>query len=698
MSTSLIYKEYLTGNIVKNFLKKGTIPTKKDVEIELEAKIAENPFLDRPFINKSKYYIEEKEVSSASKINTSMDLIESDLTVIYRSLVSQAKKVTDSYDVIGSELNSIEKKIKRLEDKVQGLLLVGRNIDGYKDYLSDNFVNNDKTDLVNTSCFVDNAAGIVTLPLEGQSRIPLDLDESDVQFNVVTRDQLQSVTLAPGSTKLNAFKDENLIWSQKVNMARGAGRVTAELIFRINNTSSSVSKILLKPASSEEGSISTAILQYSDDGLNWSNVDGEGTLRIIEDTSFNFSPVKANYWKIIFNKSGYDEFLGGAYIYEFGLKSVQMYGASYEDIAGTLYSKALRTDSSQSFNRVSLKVCEHLPENTDIKYRLAALTAAERIEYNLGNIGLNDLNFVSIDPLDRDVRSNQIIIDFSRLDPMTGISSTYSMDDGIDFRYRSNFSKAINYSLPTSVIKEETKVLRNTGDNALDSGSNTSVKVNRISNGWGFDGINYSCELYISENSGKIIDFGPNEIELDNAKTNGRTFLSKGFHKFKTHKDSWREFAPQDITSSTSENPDVLYPFNHKFLIEGLGDSLYGIDLIGDLGGATRKEIIDPDGVYIQPERYWEKTIESLSIYDFIENVEEDNTDIFSIIKDFNGTERIIIKHDPEPGLLDEEKLAIITKTANSDLFESIILKAELTSENSEVTPILQDYLIRLGY
>jgi len=623
-----------------------------------------------------------------------------DLSVAYTAMTEQALEVTATYDSVTSEFKAIEKRIRALEESSRNLLVVAQDIEGYFDFVSDTFSNKEKVDENQSDIFVDNKVGIVTLEPLAHSRIPMPVIDSDLQFNVITRDQLQAITLAPNSVITNAFSDQESVWIQRVEMRRGVGSVTASLIVRMPDSSAEVSKIIYKPGVSDEGNISTVTVQYSDDGLNWFNVDGNGTARLIGDTTLMFAPVAATYWKFIYNKAGYDEFRGDKYIYEFGAKSIQMYGVEYKTkknkLTGTLISKPLTSPNGTEFNRVSLKVCESLPSGTGINYYIAALTESELADYNSGALTLGALNFNNIDPIDREDPVNALVINFANVNEQTGFSTQYIKDPGISFRYENDFNTLLNYTVPVNIVKEELKVLRNAGDNSEDGGSNTPVKVKLVDHGWAFDGTYYSSEFYIEEDSGRVIDFGEESLEIDGFSTSGQVTLAKGFHRIKTHKRNWRGISPLAIT--TTDNPDILYPYNHKYLIEGIGVTLYGDDMTVLVGGESKKDIVDPDGIYLGAARYWETTLEELTVFDFNQNIEDDNYDVFAFTKDFNGDDRIMVKDSPEPGLLTNEKLAIITRAVSGDLHKGIILKAELSSDDPKVTPILDEYIIRLGF
>jgi len=700
VTVSRIYKNFLVQDIIRESLRQGQVLTKGEIDAELERITASNPDLSEPFTQRSAYKTEEGESLSSDKMNTLTQIMLNDLSVAYSAMTEQALEVTATYDSVTSEFKAIEKRIKELEENTQNLLIVAKNVEGYFDYISDTFSNKDKTDINKSTAFVDNKVGIVTLEPKAHSRISMPVITSDLQFNVITREQLQAITLAPNSVITDAFSDQENIWIQRVEMLRGIGAVTADLIVRMPDTSAEISKIIYKPAVSDEGNISTVTVQYSDDGLNWFNVEGTGTERLIGDVTLIFTPVTAAFWKFVFNKAGYDEFRGDRYIYEFGARSIQMYGVEYKSkknkLEGTLVSKALTGIDETIFNRISLRACESTPTGTTINYFVAALTEPEIADYNSGALSIDALNFNRIDPIEREDPINPIVIDFANVDELTGVQSSYVKNQGLPFRYESDFNTLVDYTVPSNIVREELQVLRNVGDNTEDAGGNSPVKVKLVDHGWSFDGTFYSCNIYVEADSGRVIDFGPESIDVDNFSTSGQVTLAKGFHRIRTHKKNWRGIEPALMT--TTDNPDILYPYNHKYLIEGMGETLYGDDMTVLISGETKQSIVDPDGVYIGASRYWEKTLEELTIFDFTQNVDDDNYDIFGFVKDFNGDDRIMVKDSLEPGLLTSEKLAIITRAVSGDLHKGIILKAELSSEDPKVTPVLDEYIIRLGF
>lgn len=688
------YKAFLEQQAIKEFLVEGHIPTRPEIDARIEELDRINPGFQSPFTQPSIYKLSESESSSATKTNSTMLSVYNDLSIIYKSLVDQASTVTDTFDSVTSQLSLIKKRTAILQEKASNLLFMANNSEGGLDFVSDAFNNKDKIDDRLTDALVDTGAGVVTLSAKKFSRVSLELSSSDVQFNVLTRDDYLSDSLAPGSSLLNAFSDTNSIWSQRVKMKRGVGSVSCELILRLPVANTSINKIAISPSSSDEGNIQTVSIQYSTDGLNWLMPSGQSDGRLEGDLSLVFNNTTATYWKFIFNKAGYDEYANGNYTYEFGAKTIQLYGVEYSNkqsnLESLLVSNALLPESGKLFNKVSLSVCELVPSDCSIKYSIAGLSEAQLADYQSGTIDVGDLSFISIDPLERKTKASQSIIDFSKVDLETGHDSVVMLDSMVDFRYKDRSNLALDYTVPGSVLQDQIKILRNVGYNTYD---NPILQMDR---GWLFDGTSYSCKFYVAEESGRIIDLGNTMAFIDKSRVTGRVNLSKGYHSFETSKENWRKIDPTSISDLT--NPDVLYPYNHKYLIEGIEDILYGDDLTVEVLGTAKRLIIDPDQVYQRIGTYWSRTLEKITIFDFVSNVDIKNYDVFSITKDSSGNDILVVKHNDEPGLMVDETFAIITRSVNGDLCKAVILKALLKTQDSKQTPMLDEYIIKLGY
>lgn len=688
------YRKFLQEKIIKDYLISGVIPTKPQIDRQISQIEKDNKGLNQPFTNESQYTIEEYENSSAKKINETFNILYDDLSVVYACLIDQASLVTNIFDSVNSEISLLKKKASELEEKAAALLFFAPDSAGSLDFVSDYFQNKNKIDLAKTTCLVDASSARVTLPVNQFSRISLSLLPEDVQFSVITRADYVSDSLAPNSELLNAFNDLEKTWLQRVAMKRGTGSVTAELILRIPQGPVEVNRIIFSPASSDEGNIATVTVQYSQDGLSWSNLAGENSARLIGEATIAFESVKAGFWKFIFNKAGYDEYRKDVYTYEFGMKSIQLYGVEYsnkqKETVGTLVTKPLIPESKLEFNKVSLSVCEVLPKGSRINYYIAGLSEQEFQNYTNGVTGLNDLAFIAIDPQERKDKTNLSFIDFAKTNPETGFNTPVQINTAIDFKNKTLNDFALNYQISETIIRNQLKVLRNIGSNA------TVQTVLGFDTGWILEGSFYKTNFYIDKEAGVEVNLGETQATIDGSVATGRITLAAGYHTFSTHRDNWRKISIQEIQNGSIADP--LYPYNHKYIIEGISQTLYGQNLNITLGGKSYWDIIDPDRIYSGADVYWSQTLSPINFFEFCSNTARDNYLVYSTAKDFNGIERIFVKQSVEPGLMTHENFAIITRSVNGDLRKALILKADFFTDDPKLTPILDEYVIKLGY
>src|SRR5690606_4585130 len=183
-------------------------------------------------------------------------------------------------------------------------------------------------------------------------------------------------------------------------------------------------------------------------------------------------------------------------------------------------------------------------------------------------------------------------------------------------------------SIPPSAITEETLVLRNVGDNEDSNSPPVPIRVKDIDNGWGFDGREYFCSFYIEGDSGIILDFGSTSAFVDGIRVTGLVNVTSGYHNFRTSKENWRTIDPNGIPA-TLESTDPIYPYNHKYMIEGIKSFLYGVDLSDLFMGEPRGELIDPDDVYQGVSLYWERTLEKVTDFDYVNNISASNYNVY---------------------------------------------------------------------
>lgn len=90
--------------------------------------------------------------------------------------------------------------------------------------------------------------------------------------------------------------------------------------------------------------------------------------------------------------------------------------------------------------------------------------------------------------------------------------------------------------------------------------------------GWEFDQEYYSCIIEINQPEGRYFDFGNRKCYVNEREVEGKIFIPYGEHSFKTSKENWNYLDVEEkkvLTESQLKKVDKLYPFNHKYVIEG---------------------------------------------------------------------------------------------------------------------------------
>lgn len=196
--------------------------------------------------------------------------------------------------------------------------------------------------------------------------------------------------------------------------------------------------------------------------------------------------------------------------------------------------------------------------------------------------------------------------------------------------------------------------------------------------GWTYEEGYYKTNIECTSVEGFYIDFGSRSCFINNQKVNGKTFISFGKHEFKTSKENWSHINNETNISSLKElkEKDKLYPFNHKYLIEGFN---YKIDFRGNKKYKKKLEIFSFD-------------LEEKSNLKFkIEN------DLSSFtIKEVEENLYLIVKCKEDSG---EEKIEEYNiKYRKNDLINNnkLYIKAILRSSNKKVTPKIDQIQVRL--
>ena len=630
-------------------------------------------------------------------------------------------------------------KAKRLEYDVDTLLLLQNDTAGYFAHVNDAFADLNKIDMNVTTAKIDIRETAVILnpyrefPLDasGGTRIDLShLTTYDLTFSLLSSTPTGMVT--PGDTvPINALKSPTVDGYSWVGTAiqSKSGSVTAELKIRVNAVEEvDISRIIYDWGIQTAGGSTTITCQWSTDGYQWYMVDEPSPTKSLDGgTAIWIFPSTSVKWiKFIIIKNNYDVEVGGTFEYDFGARSIRLYGHSYGtetgDILQTLPQEALDAEGEPViFTTASLDTCEqvHLDDNgTKITNILYYLSASEDKEtwtqwIQVSPSSREDPQYPSailfggvkqLDNIDFSADDASLYKPFDTSLSITSLTRAFSW--GVSWEEETlnylgyNF-KASDYAVVNTAILLESL----TGDvlnpnyvaNSVEVWRNIfnpddlTLQVRGYNAGWGFENNEYYCAFFVANSDGIILDFGDTTCVVDGVFQTGETRVYRGVHVFRTDASNWVDFSDQYsgiINDEGLKNTDPLYPYNHKMILEGFpylevatgfeGERVYnGVDIVAQFY-STRTSSFD-----------LENNIglgDSLRYFAFVKSV---GTDAIP-------NSAILLRRDISyPDYANE--LCRITWRLGEGSFRYLKLKAELTTIDSGRSPLLSSYRVKVG-
>lgn len=720
------YVKLLAPSIVESMLRDRVTPTAGEFNRRLTA-LTEANDLTKPLFNAEDYTVEWRETSSVTKWNDANALIQQDLDVLYKHLMVISDQSMQNFSRWRLEASLLEKRLDELSERLITLLLITRDTAGYFNFMQDNIVNLGKIDLENTTAHINLNQGIVTLGTSNVGATKIDtsqLQNTDVRFAVLSKNKWVSTASPSQSQLIYAVNDENNYWQAGVRMS-DVGAVTVELKVDLKEVHD-ISRIDIDLHQSNTSSAVEVMPLLSTDNHNYSQLPIASFKKSgVDKLTFLFASQSARYVKLVMTKRGHDYVDKKQYVYEFGMDQLGFYQEGFaEDTEAVFMSQPLSVNDvfgqAQNFSRAVLEVCEEVPDGTQIDYYIAAGDSAEALAIST----TAEPNFVAIDPLGRPDGINPKVLDFGDIATisLSGVnvsyhptatsgtfqlpSQTYQLITGIigtTAVVSSGDASAIRYAFNQTqdvILSHTVGSGVQIAEGSLELWRNTSrfgqvdSQVRGVRAGWGYEEPYYKTTGYVENRAGTDIDFGGNPVMIDGVSVTGKVTLEYGRHTIWVHEDNWKEveFGAANVNELATLDP--LYPYNHRYLIEGYP---YG-------------EGWPDEKIYLGFDIVAQYFMRETSVFDMLHNVPADGYEYFARdieVPDpdalLDGTPQakgattvFLVKSDIDEGDLINEDFLLRFKAVNSQVTH-VRLKAVLSTEDSEIAPYLDSYRIKVS-
>jgi len=724
MSLVSTYKGYILEQLMLEYLRDGIIPTSEQLEEDLEAYTLQHPNLEEPRSKTTDFSVERGTSSSASHIQNIAEIVSQDVGVVTREIHNTTTKSATFYDRWSNEVKRLYGMAKKLEQRVDSLLLLNAETVGFFAFVGDVFSDMNKVDTANTTARINLYEASVSIDparselSDGSGGTLIDLSamtENDVSFVPLSkRPGVVYFTTNDGNSLSNIFKTDDSTWVGKV-VANTTGEIVCELKAKLSSTEDlEVSKVSLQFTGPTTTSRSTVSLQYSTDGYVWNLVPAVDSTKVLtRNMAWTFPKSSLRWVKLIFRKPAPDN---PENEYIFSASHMRIYGDIFDTSTGaTLISNALQAINTQGnpikFSLLALDVCTELPTDTSISY---AISASKDNSTWTDWIGISPsdqeevLNPKIINLGGVDWKNNQSEDNTTKLDTtvtlgtrgqmkLTQNFSNSSITGLTGYRFKDNSFAAINIAILISPdqdpnpIAASTVVWRNIRyKNITDYPDILTVRSNP--RGWGIDGENYTCFFEVISSDGIVLDFGDRECVLNGATTKGVVKVPSGIYKFSTNAINWYDIASDIaglrnaavLTEEELKSIDPLYPHNHKLVIEGF---LYSDSYIGE-------QVYR--GTDISAEFYAKK----VSLFDLENNINDySNFAVRGVGNETNPTLAIITNFNASNPDSSNELFLVKWRSGTTDasMYSYVKLKAVLQTQDTSVSPLITSYRIKLG-
>jgi len=168
MNISTIQKRRFLENIYKLYYSNGVKPTEQQIL---------NAFSDYFSVNKAGFPLDIDYAALNGTSKTNVDILNElminglfNLDVLYDAILENNDELFRVATTLNKKIENLKTKRKLLESKVDNLLFVNNNTDGYFYSYTENFSSADKIDIPFTTGYVDTSNGSAVISSENSER------------------------------------------------------------------------------------------------------------------------------------------------------------------------------------------------------------------------------------------------------------------------------------------------------------------------------------------------------------------------------------------------------------------------------------------------------------------------------------------------------------------------------------------------
>jgi hypothetical protein len=425
MNIATIQKRKFLNNIYKLLYSSGKTPTEQEVRRIFSAYFSVNEFGLPANVNYS--LLQNVNVTDVDIINDAMATTLLNMEVLNDCILENNEELFSVINVLNSKLDGLRAKRRVLEAKVDELIFINNNSDGYYYSFLDDYFNTDNIDLALTNAFIDIEKGQVKIP-KITSNLSNALTVDNIQTLNVTYSIIVNGNTVSSSQRAvnfdNVFDGLNDTYWSIGHLTQTPSIVSLQVDIPIPNTfsiSRVAGKLLTITPTTTHITCTPANIQIPE------HMDTQQPNAEYNQFSFAIPTGAYNKISLTFVKVEHDTVVAGSqspYAYSFGIREMSI-GAEYHETNATIVSQPISIPTSDNSNlfvaAVALESKTQLPPGTEAKYYVCQHT----VDY--GNI--TDYNWIQIEPTALNSRGKDIPVNFLSSNFYKKYISNFIIDD-----------------------------------------------------------------------------------------------------------------------------------------------------------------------------------------------------------------------------------------------------------------------------
>lgn len=670
MSISKSYKQTLRRRAVQRFVKENNrSPSNAELNQLIFEEESAYPTVD--VVGISGFDIDTprySEPASSSKENANRVAMWDDAITLNTRLDELIEKMEDSHRGFYGTAKRIGRLLNKTDSRLSNILLLNEKSDAFLAGVEETFDSQESVNRSLSSATIES--GYVTLGRTGYSQVDL----SKVSFSA-SASGVGNILGTVATSPISSLKeDDGTIWEYIVYTKEQHTRTSVVMTFEFAEPAYIGDvRVNCLPVSGNKKMTTTCF--YSLDGSSWATLEPVEQV-VVPEMAYQVGVDKVKKLQLTFSKDAADSSSPNknAYMHIYSFDSVKIYADKFEPskrsalVCGP-YSVTDDIGNAVNFTKATIEACTNEPEGTSVNFYLSQ----------------NGTDWFGVS---HDGQSSKVV-SFGDSTPTQSAGSVEASTAGtkllpevdglfeIDFANEAVLNTYVDSAYVNLVPIKSFVIKRNVVTNTTPATLSTGIAP-----GWSFNKLRrlYETTVYIDDPNGRYLELGDTSAYLNGRLVSGKVFLPQGYTVFGTSESNYIEVNSGLLSAAALESEDPLYPYNHKYLIEGYNyaDSFSG------------------DEIYQGVNEYFGKllTYRSPEEFAYFEPNDRGYYDAFTI-ENGNGNWYIKVKVNKSDSSWQEEQLSaswVVQSSGTNELY----VKALMGTTNSGQTPKIDWFKVRV--